>query len=112
MASRKHDIYRDTPMIPIAVADGVLNEVQSCYPLGLPDGGRAMADRLADKAEKVYAANADFRSRLRARGNAGRDYLWSFMRHWSASEIRKCCPSVFRQLPDDFKVGHPLRCGR
>lgn len=110
--ARKHDIYAETPIIPIAVADGVLNEVQSCFPLGLPDGGRAMADRLANHAEAVYAANPRFRKGIQGKGNRGRDYLWGFMRHWASAEIHDCCPAVFRQLPDSFKVGHPLKCGR
>lgn len=110
--SGKHSIYDDTPLMPAVIADSVLTEVARCLPLDLHDGGRAMADRLADRAERIYAANPDFRRKIKARGDSGRDHLYMFMRHWASSEIQKCCPRVFRQLPDSFKLGRPLKCGR
>lgn len=109
---RKYDMTKDTPILPWIVADTVLDEVQACFPLDLPDGGREMANRLSDQAERIYAANARFRKHIRARGNQGREYLRMFMRHWASAEIQECCPQVYRQLPDDFKMGRPLRCGK
>lgn len=109
MAKRKFDMPEETALLPHIVADGVLDEVEQCAPLGLSmERRRALADRLGDRAERVYAANPGFRKQMRAR--SGRDQLYAFMRHWASSEIRKCCPSAFRVLTPEFMAGHPLIC--
>jgi hypothetical protein len=32
------------------------------------------------------------------------------MRHWLAGVLAKEQPALFRDLPDSYKVGHPLPC--
>jgi hypothetical protein len=34
--------------------------------------------------------------------------LWPFPRHWLAGVLAKERPALFRDLPESFKVGHPL----
>ena len=38
----------------------------------------------------------------------GRDAILMSMRHWLAGVLAKERPTLFRQLPESFKVGHPL----
>jgi hypothetical protein len=47
---------------------------------------------LVERAETIYAHNPRFRKGVDSNanhGNAGRDYLVGFMRHWLSGEIRK-----------------------
>jgi len=36
--------------------------------------------------------------------------LQPFPRHWLAGVLAKEQPALFRDLPDSYKVGHPLPC--
>ncbi|HSX23393.1 MAG TPA: hypothetical protein VLE97_11520 [Gaiellaceae bacterium] len=104
-------IEGDTPILPHIVADAVIGEIERCTPLELSAAEeRDLADRLADRANAIYANNDRFRRKIRARGNAGRDALYAFMRHWIASELKKTRPRVFAQLPQRFMVGEELDC--
>ncbi len=67
---------------------------------------RALADKLADRATKIYACDVSFRRRLR--GNAGRDLLFVFMRHWLSAELMKSRPHAYAKLPEGFMVGEKL----
>jgi hypothetical protein len=98
-------IEHGTPTVPQAVAVAVWEE--ACAWLGeeLP---RAWLVRLAERAEAVYASNARVRRRLRGPGNGGRDWLWTFTRHWLAALLRQHRPDLHSRLPDTFNVGHPL----
>lgn len=104
-------IEDDTPILPHIVADAVIGEVERCTPLELSTAEeRDLADRLADRANAVYAKNDRFRRKIRGRGDLGRDALYAFMRHWLASELKKIRPRVFAQLPQRFMVGEELDC--
>ena len=107
---RKFDMAEEAALLPNVVADTVLEEIDQCFPFGTEASRREMSDRLADRADRIYAANASFRQKLRR--ESGRETLYAFMRHWSSAEMHRNHPSVYRQLPDSFKVGHPLRCDR
>ena len=105
-------IEDDTPILPYAVADSVINEVDRCVPLHMSIGEqRALVDKLADHADAIYARNESFRKKIRGRGDTGRDYLYAFMRHWLSSELKKTRPHVFEQLPQSFMNGEELYCG-
>jgi hypothetical protein len=39
---------------------------------------------------------------------SGRAAILMFMRHWLAGVLAKERPALFRDLPESFKVGHPL----
>jgi len=87
-----------TALIPEVVADAVIGEVES-YVGG--DGSlRQYADELADRARAIYGANADFAKKLRR--ESGRETLYSFMRHWLASLLKKKRPDVFARLPRGY----------
>lgn len=104
-------IEDDTPILPHVVADVVISEVERCFPLKMSDReSRALADKLADRADRVYQVNEQFRRQIRARGDRGRDTLYAFTRHWLASELRRTRRGVFDQLPSDFRMGAPLHC--
>jgi hypothetical protein len=98
-------IEHDTPIVPHAIASAVWEE--ACAWLGeeLP---REWLARLTERAEAVYASNARVRRRLRGPGNGGRDWLWTFTRHWLAALIWHHRPDLRARLPDSFNVGHPL----
>jgi len=104
-------IQDDTPIVPHIVADTVINEVERCFPLNMGRvEARALADKLADRANLVYKKDENFRRRIRGRGNSGRDMLYAFMRHWLTAELAKSRPDIYRRLPSDFAVGQPLVC--
>jgi hypothetical protein len=49
---------------------------------------------------------------MRGRGNAPRDWLYAFMRHWLAAWLDLERPDLYQCLPEDFKLGHRLPPGR
>jgi len=102
-------IARETPIVPQAVADGVWEEVSVWLGEELPREWRV---RLMERAEAVYASNTRFRRRLRGGGNSGRDWLWTFMRHWLAALLWHHWPDWHARLPASFSVGRPLPAGR
>lgn len=105
-------IEDDTPILPYAVADSVINEVDRCVPLNMSIGEqRALVDKLADHADAVYSRNEGFRKKIRGHGDTGRDHLYAFMRHWLSAELKKSRPAVFDQLPQSFMSGEELYCG-
>ena len=109
-------IQEDTPILPHVVAESVLEEVQLYLhrrQLGeeasriLHDEDR-LVDYLTDYAQTVYKHSKDVQKKIRAKGNLGRDWLYTFMRHWLSAELKKAHPSVFRVLPWEFKNGVEL----
>lgn len=60
-------IEDDTPIIPMALAQSVTNDI-------------GFARHLVARADIVYAHNERFRKKVRGRN--GLDYLETFMRHW------------------------------
>ena len=109
-------IEKDTPIVPWAIAGSVVEEVHLYLhrkALGeeasriLHDEDR-LVSHLTAFAQGVYQHSKDVRKKIRGKGNSGRDYLYTFMRHWLSAELAKSHPSVFKLLPNDFKMGHPL----
>ena len=100
-------ILDDTDLIPELVAESVAGEAWRAG--ALPDTEIApLAAHLAERADQVYAAkhNNQFRRGVNGRGNTGRDYLYMFMRHWSATYIHKHCGAAFySKLPRGFAMG-------
>jgi hypothetical protein len=81
----------------------VTDEVQHHFRVSLPD---SFSDQLAERAERVFAHNPLWRRRIKRKH--GLDWLQAFMRHWLASMLLKRRRDLFDQLPNSFKVGHPL----
>jgi len=95
----------ETPIVPRAIAEGVCEEASVWLRRPLP--AQWVRD-LAVRANTVYTHNARFRRKVRAGGNAGRDYLWMFMRHWLAAIVLRHDRSLFARLPDSYGVGAAL----
>jgi hypothetical protein len=98
-------IEQETPLVPRAVASGVWQEAVVWLGEELP---RQWQARLTERAEALYASNARVRRQLRSPGNAGRDWLWAFMRHWLAALLWQHRPDLHARLPASFNVGRPL----
>ena len=98
-------IEDETPIIPRAVAKSVCEEASVWLGEPLPC---AWVAELAESANVVYQHNAGFRRLLRSSGNAGRDWLWAFMRHWLCSLLASRRPDLCRQLPASYAIGRDL----
>ena len=104
-SAKKAGRIEDTGLLPYAVADGVLEEVER-YTGDSIAFKRTLAETLGEKAETVYKLNAQFHRMIK--GAAGRDQLWAFMRHWVAAELRRTQPQIGRKLPASFANGAEL----
>jgi hypothetical protein len=77
--------------------------------------GEGLADKLARRAEAVFAHHPSWQRRFKSA--RGREFILTSMRHWLAGVLAREHPALFRDLPESFKVGHPLpevgtpRCG-
>jgi len=98
-------IELDTPLVPQAAAQAVLEEASGWLGEELP---RAWIGVLTEMANSVYAHNTQFRRIIRRSGEAGRDGLWTFMRHWMAGLLYHHQPHLYARLPSSYQVGHPL----
>ncbi len=98
-------IARDTPILPGMLAGAVWAEASTWLGVELP---REWIRRLAVRADVIYFHNPRFRRGVRRHGNAGRDYLLAFMRHWLAAMIRRRDHELFTRLPASFCTGHEL----
>ena len=103
--ARRPQIEAHTPLIPIAVARQVVDEV-SLF-LGVPLSGRYAAG-LAFRARRIFAHSESFREKMQRPGNRGRDLLYVFMRHWLGARLRAEHPELFNRLPSRFCEGEPL----
>lgn len=102
---RRPRIEIDTPIIPWAVAVAVWEEACVWLAVELP---RSWIVILAVRANEIYAHNPRFRRLLQRPGNAGRDWLWAFTRHWLAALIWKHRRDWHARLPVSYNVGQPL----
>jgi hypothetical protein len=91
--------------VPSAVAIAVWEEASVWLDAPLP---RRWIGELIERADAVYRHSPRFRQLLRQPGNAGRDWLWSFTRHWLAGLLIKHRPALAARLPSGYKIGHPL----
>lgn len=102
---RRPHIKTDTPIIPGAVAVAVWEEACVWLEVELP---RSWIVILAVRANEIYAHNPRFRQLLRRSGTAGRDWLWSFTRHWLAAMISRKDERLYAQLPASYSIGRDL----
>jgi hypothetical protein len=102
---RRPRIEADTPIVPRAVAMSVWTEAGAWLDEELP---RQWVNRLAARANAIYARNPRFRETLQRSGTAGRDRLWAFTRHWLAAQIKKHRPELHARLPASYNVGGEL----
>ena len=102
-------LERDTLLMPWAIAESVCGEVSRFLDVELPD---RYALWLEAKAERCYAGNRHFHKLMRSCGNAGRNRLYAFMRHWLAGFLKLERPDLFACLPEDFVLGRRLPFGQ
>jgi hypothetical protein len=105
MTRRNRTIESETSIVPHSVATVVLEEASRWLGTPLP---QHWARELIDRANTVYAHNARFRRTLQSKGNAGRDLLWAFARHWLCAMVGRDQPHLHQQLPGSYNVGHDL----
>jgi hypothetical protein len=91
--------------VPSAVATVVWEEASLYLKHKLP---RSWITDLTTRANDIYQHDRRFRQLMRQPGNRGRDWLWSFTRHWLAGMLSKQRPQLFARLPTDFAVGRAL----
>jgi hypothetical protein len=87
------------------VAEAVWQEASVYLKAELP---RAWVRRLTIRANVVYQRNARLRALLRKDGDAGRDWLWAFTRHWLAARLRAHRHDLYARLPASFCMGGDL----
>lgn len=102
---RRRRIEQDTPIVPEAVATAVWEEACVWLDEELP---RAWIRRLAVRANTTYTRNEPFRRMIRRSGDAGRDWLWAFTRHWLAAMIWKQRRHLHARLPASYNTGANL----
>jgi hypothetical protein len=94
---------RQTSHCPLYLAWRVLDEARDYFRTPIPE---AYADRLARRAETVFAKHPFWQKKFQSL--RGRDAILASMRHWLAGVLAREHPALFRDLPEDFKVGLPL----
>ena len=105
MKQRILRIESDTPIVARAIMEAVCEEAGVWLGQPLP---RRWIRELTARANAVYARNPRFRRKVRASGDSGRDYLWTFTRHWLAGLMWERRPQSHTRLPNSYGVGHPL----
>lgn len=102
-------IERETEaVVPLWVAESIVAEAARWLGADLPD---ELPARLAAKAERCFAGHPQFHRRLCSNadsGNAAMATLRMFMRHWTASWLKRNRLSLFRRLPWDYALGKAL----
>lgn len=97
------DFERQTSYCPLYLAWHVVDEARDYFRTPISE---AFADELARRAEIVFGAQPFWQRRFK--GARGRAAILTAMRHWLAGILARENPALFRQLPESFKVGHPL----
>ena len=98
-------LERDTLLWPEAIAESVVAEASRYLGAELPADFPA---RLAAKAYHLYPRHRHFHEVLNRPGNRGRHNLYVYMRHWTASWLKRQRSPLFRRLPWEYALGHPL----
>src|SRR5260221_10791275 len=93
--NRTRRIESDTPIVLRAVMEAV------CEEAGVRLGqtlARRWVRELTARAQTIYAHNPRFRRKVRANGERGRDYLWTFARHWLAGLLSERRPQLHARM--------------
>jgi hypothetical protein len=97
------EFERATSYCPLYLAWRILDEARDYFRTPIPE---AFADKLARRAEAVFAHHPFMQRQFKSA--SGRAAILMFMRHWLAGVLARERPALFRDLPESFKVGHPL----
>ena len=104
-ASLPTALERDTLLMPDAIAESVVQEVERFLEARLPDD---FAERLAAKTHYLYPRHRHFHKVLNRPGNRGRNNLYVYMRHWTAGWLKREHSTLYKKLPWSFGQGWPL----
>ena len=96
---------RDTLLTPEWIAESVVQEAERFLNADLPDN---FAARLAAKAHYLYPRHKHFHKGMNRPGNAGRENLHMFMRHWTAAWLKRERYALYKKLPWAYAQGRPL----
>jgi hypothetical protein len=91
--------------MPWLLAETVCGEVAGFLGVELPARYAAWIEA---RAEVTYAKGGHFRKLMHGQGNAPRDWLRVYLRHWLAGLLGVERPDLYECLPDTFALGHPL----
>ena len=94
--------------MPEAIAESVVQEAERFLKADLPGD---FAARLAAKAHRLYPRHKHFHKVLNLPGNRGRDSLYMYLRHWTASWLKRERPALFKRLPWSYALGSKLPAG-
>jgi hypothetical protein len=98
-------LERDTLLVPEWIAESVVQEAERFLQADLPED---FAARLAAKAHRLYPRHAQFKKLLNRPGNAGRNHLYLFMRHWTSAWLKRERFALYKKLPWSYGQGQPL----
>jgi hypothetical protein len=104
-ASLPTQLERDTLITPDWVAESVVQEAERFLKADLPAD---FVERLAAKAHHLYPRHRHFKKLLNRPGNAGRNNLYMFMRHWTAAWLKRERFALYKRLPLSYGNGQPL----
>lgn len=115
MPTKKKSIEEASSILPYVIAEEVIAEARRLLNVNLPDD---LSEWLVGYAEAIHDNNKSFRKKIASNanhGNAGRDHLYAFMRHWLSSEILRRskhdddCPRLRRILETSgFSMGREV----
>ena len=101
-----------TSYCPLYLAWRILDEARDYFRTPIAE---AFADKLAHRAEAVFARHPSWSRKATPRDGSRqfqsqrqREFILMSMRHWLAGVLAKERSALFRDLPETFKVGHPL----
>lgn len=103
--ARRPQIVPCAGLVPIAAAREIVDEVSRWLGVQLP---ARYAAGLAFRAHRCFAHSPSFREKVMRPGDAGRDKLWMFLRHWLAARLHAEHYELYRRLPPDYACGADL----
>lgn len=98
-------IVARTGLVPLAAAREVVDEAARFLRVPLPAG---WARTLAVRAHVAYAQSGSFRRSLARPGDAAREQLYRWLRHWLAARLHADAVHLYTRLPRGYAVGEPL----
>ena len=102
-------IERETEaIVPLWTAESIVNEAGQWLDVPMPEELPAF---LAAKAERCFARHRQFHRLVCSEangGNAGIENLRKFMRHWTASWLKRTRLALYRRLPESYGMGVAL----
>ncbi|MFZ0828175.1 MAG: hypothetical protein WAO02_12190 [Verrucomicrobiia bacterium] len=97
------EFERATSYCPLYLAWRIVDGARDYFRTPIPE---AFADKLARRAQAVFARYPFWQRRFQSM--RGREFILMSMRHWLAGMLAQEHPTLFRDLPESFKIGHPL----